>query len=339
MIAPLEMEKNETILLRAYYEKVAHDTLRILWQRKLLIAATLVAGLLLGSIALVLIGPRYTSEAIIQLNFIREEAASGTKMQPIAFMDAVTLVDSAANVIRSRATANAVVARLGLDKDPGFARESTSLRLLSSARTALGLEGATPSPRDLAAKELMGKVMVTNQPRSYLISIAVTIGDPERAAVLANAVALEYLRGQMTQQLAEAQAAVERELAQLSSVYGVRHPNYVLGRKRLEDLQARVSALRDGSLAEDAVKLVIGQSFVAAEKVMVPSGPNIILTLGLTVGVALALGIGLALLAPTGQIRHPERTDLRAPPRLATTATHDDPAVKEVLRRPESAQR
>jgi uncharacterized protein involved in exopolysaccharide biosynthesis len=129
-----------------------------------------------------------------------------------------------------------------------------------------------------------------------LISVAITTGDPERAAMLANAVALEYLRGQMLQQLADAQAAVERELAQLSSVYGVRHPNYVLGRTRLENLQFRLSALRDGSTAEDAVKLVIGQSFVAADKVLVPTGPNIILILGLTLGAALAVGIGLALL-------------------------------------------
>lgn len=299
MRAPLKIEKDETTLLRAHYEGVARDTLRVLWHRKLLIMAILIAALFLASIALVLIGPRYTGEATIQLNFTREEPITGTKIQPIAAVDAVALVDSAARVIRSRATASAVVARLRLDEDPDFARESTLWRVLSGLRAALGLEAPTPTPRDLAVNQLMRKITVTNDPRSYLISIAITTGDPERAAGLANAVALEYLRGQMLQQLADAQAAVERELAQLASVYGVRHPNYVLGRTKLENLQARLSALRvlpDRVPSEDTVKLVTGQSFVAAEKVLVPSGPNILLILGLAVGAALAAGIWLALL-------------------------------------------
>jgi len=296
MTAPLKIENDETTLLRAHYERVAHDTLRTLWHSRFLIAAILVAAFLLASIALVLIGPRYTSEAIIRLNFSREEPTTETRIQPTASVDAVALVDSAARVIRSRATASAVVARLGLDNDPSFARESVLWRVLSGARTALGLEGATPSPHDLAVKELMRKVTVTNEPRSYLISIAFTTGDSKQAARLANAVALEYLRGQMLQQMADAQAAAERELAQLSSIYGVRHPSYVLARTKLENLQARLSAQRDGSSAEDAAKLVIGQSLMAAQEVMVPSGPNIAMILGLAVGAALALGIWLALL-------------------------------------------
>jgi uncharacterized protein involved in exopolysaccharide biosynthesis len=307
MTALLKIEKDEAIPLRAHYEGVAHDTLRILWRRRLPIAAIVVAALLLASIALVLIGPRYTAEATIQLNFIREEPATGAKFQPIAAVDAVALVDSAARIIRSRATASAVVARLELDKDPDFARESTLWRMLSGVRAALGFEGETPSDRDLAVNQLIRKVTVTNELRSYLISVAITTADPERAAKLANTVALEYLRGQMLQQLADAQAAVERELAQLLSVYGVRHPNYVLGRAKLENLQARLSALRDGSPADDTAKLVMGQSFVAAEKVMVPSGPNIILILGLSVGAALAVGIWLALLLPSGQTDRPSR--------------------------------
>jgi uncharacterized protein involved in exopolysaccharide biosynthesis len=296
MTAILPIKTHEAGTLRAQYEGVARDTVRILWRRKWLIVAILVAALLVASIALVLIGPRYTGEAIIQLNFSREEPTGGTNIQPIAAVDAVALVDSAARVIRSRATASAVVARLGLDKDPDFASESALWRVLSGVRTALGLEGTTPSPRDLAVNELMQKVTVANEPRSYLISVAITTGNPERAARLANAVALEYLRGQMLQQLADAQAAAEREFAQLSSVHGVRHPNYILARTRLENLQSRMSALRDGSPAEDAVKFVTGQSFVAAEKVMVPSGPNIRLILGLAAGAGLGVGIWLALL-------------------------------------------
>jgi uncharacterized protein involved in exopolysaccharide biosynthesis len=305
MTALLKIEKDEASLLRAHYKGVARDTLWILWHRKLLIAAIVMAALLLASIALVLLGPRYTGEAMIQLNFIREEPAAVTKIQPIATVDAAALVDSAARVIRSRATASAVVARLDLDKDPAFAREPIFGRVLSGVRVVLGLGGTTPTPRDLAVNQLMRRVTVTNDPRSYLISVAITTGDPDRAATLANAVALEYLRGQMLQQLADAQAAAERELAQLSSVYGVRHPKYVLGRARLDNLQTRLSASRDGSSAEDAVKFVMGQWFVAAENVLVPSGPNIILILGLTVGAALVAGIWLALLLFPDRIAPP----------------------------------
>src|SRR5262249_44923499 len=95
------------------------------------------------------------------------------------------------------------------------------------------------------------------------------------------------------QQLAEAYAATERELADLSSVYGARHPSYVNGQAKLARLQTRLDDLRDGALSEDAVRQIVGQSFVAAAKVLVPTGPNIILILGLATGAALLVGIWL----------------------------------------------
>jgi hypothetical protein len=61
----LKINENETTLLRAHYEGVARDTLRIIRDRKLLVAAILVAALVVASIALVLVGPRYRGEAII----------------------------------------------------------------------------------------------------------------------------------------------------------------------------------------------------------------------------------------------------------------------------------
>jgi uncharacterized protein involved in exopolysaccharide biosynthesis len=295
MTAQLRIKENEATLLRTYYEEVARDALGILWHQKLLIVGIVLAALLFASLFLVLIGPRYTSEATIHLNFTREEPTTGTKTQPIAAIDPVALVDGAIRVIRSRATANAVVARLDLDKDPDFARRSNVWRVFSIIRTGLGLAPVEPSPRDLAVNELMRKITVASETRSYLISVAATAGDPERAARLANAVALEYLRGQMLQQLADTQAVAERELSQLSSVYGVRHPSYVLARTRLDALQNRLTALRDGPPDDETVRFVIGQSFVAAEKTLVPSGPRIILILGLTAGAALGAGIWLAL--------------------------------------------
>jgi uncharacterized protein involved in exopolysaccharide biosynthesis len=296
MTAPLRIETNDAVNLRDHYEDLAFDMLRTIWRRKLLIAAIVVAALVLASIALILIEPRYKGEAMIQLKFSREEPVASTKNESIATVDAAALVDSAARVIRSRATAAAVVARLGLDKEADFAHESALWRAFSMVQTALGFDGARPSPRDLAVNELMRRVTVTSEPRSYLISVATTSKNPDQAAKLANAVALEYLRGQMLQQLADTLDAVERELNQLSLVYGERHPNYIVWRTRLGNLQTRLLALRDMSPTEDAATLVTGQSFVAAEKVTVPSSPNIILILGLTVGAALAMAIWLALL-------------------------------------------
>jgi uncharacterized protein involved in exopolysaccharide biosynthesis len=190
------------------------------------------------------------------------------------------------------------VDQLGLDKDPDFARESRSWRALSAARAVLDLHGAAPTPRDLAVNQLMRTVTVTNDPRSYVISVMVTTHDPERAARLVNAVAFEYLRGQVLRQVSEASAAAERELGELSSVYGRHHPSYLAGRAKLERLQLHLSALRGATPSEDVVKEVIGQTFVPAEKVLVPSGPNIILILGLALCAALVVGIGLALLLP-----------------------------------------
>jgi len=286
----------------------------------LLISAILVAAVLLVSVMLMLIGPRYSGEAIIELNFIREVPAAGAQIQPTASVDAGAIVDSAARVIRSRATASAVVAQLRLDKDPAFARRSA----FSYVRSVLDREAATPSPHDLAVRELMRKITVTNELRSYLISIAVTTGDPEQSANLANAVAVEYLRGQLLQQLTDAQVSAERDLNQLSSVYGVRHPNYVNGRTRLEYSDARLSAVR-GLPADDVVKLVRGLSLLAAEKVMVPSGPNITLILGLTIAAALGVGIWLAWrLGPRRPVRSQRLAVLgevfRARPRIIDLA-------------------
>jgi len=324
MTAPLKIETAEATILRAHYNEIAHDTLRVIWRRKGLLVAILVTALLLASMALVFIGPRYKGEAIIQLSFDREQPTASTKLQPIAVVDAAAIVDSAARAVRSRATANAIVARLGLDKDPDFARESVLWRLLSSARAALHLDTATPSPRDVAVNELMRKVTITNEPHSYSISVAITTGDPELSARLANAVALEYLRGQMLQQLADARAAAERDLAQLSSVYGVRHPNYVLGRRRLEDLQSRLSAMRHGSPTDDAANFATGQSFVAAERNTVPSGPNIKLILGLTAGAALVVGIWLALLFDRDRRMAPDRHAIPGERFLAVMHEKDD---------------
>ncbi len=291
----LQLAKSTGSVAKIHYQGVVYDTLRTLWARSPLIAAGVAVALVLASVTLVLIGPRYTGQAVIQLNFIREEPATGTRILSTASVDATAVVDGAARIIRSPATANAVVMRLGLDNDPAFARESLSWRIFSSVRSLFGFEEIVPSNHDLAEEQLMRRITVTSDPRSYLISISVTGGDPQLAAKLANVVALEYLRGQLLQQVSDAYAAAEREMEEISAIYGVRHPVYQSEQTKLESLRLRLRALREEPFDEALASSVTGQLFVAARSSMVPSSPNIPLVLGVTAVVALGIATWVAL--------------------------------------------
>jgi capsular polysaccharide biosynthesis protein len=295
---PFKIVKDEeSVDLRAHYGAVAQHALRILWQRKWLIAGTVVAALVIAVIAVTQMAPRHTSEALIQVDLSPD---TGTKSQSTVSVDATEVAGSVARIIRSRTTADAVVTRLGLDRDPRFERQPRLSRWLSAARSALGLQQTALTPRDLAVDALMRQVRVTAEPRSYLISVAVTAGDPEIAAKLANAVAVEYLRRQTLKELTEARSAVEHDLTDASLVYGPRHSTYLRASTKLEQLDARVAALRDASSTEDLIKLATGHSLIAADKVMKPSGPNILVILTLATLAGLSLGICLARYTPIG---------------------------------------
>jgi uncharacterized protein involved in exopolysaccharide biosynthesis len=289
----LELAKGEAIA--PMVPKFAYDRLSTLWTRSPLIAAGLAAVLAVASVALVLIGPRYTGRAMIQFNFVREEATKDARIAPTASVDAMAVLNNAGPIIRSPTTASAVVTRFGLDKDPAFARESLSWWFFSSVRSLFGFKEKAPSNHDLAEQQLMRRITVTSDPRSYLVSISVTAADPDWAATLANAVALEYLRGQLLQQMTESYTAAERQMSEMSSVYGVRHPFYQSGETKLESLRLRLRALREEPFEESVASHVTGQSFVAAQKVMIPSGPNILTVLGVSAVAELGLGACLVL--------------------------------------------
>jgi capsular polysaccharide biosynthesis protein len=303
---------------RIYYERVVYDTLRILWKHKPLIAAVLGVAFACLSAALVFMAPRYTGEAMIRLDFVRDQTVSG---QLTAATDAVAIVNGYARIIRSRGTASAVVSVLGLDNDPDYTRVSLPERALSSISSVFGSPAATP--HDLAVSRLMRQITVTNDPRSYLITVAVIAYDPERAARLANWVASEYLRGRQREEKVEAYAAAEREMAELSWVFGPDHPNYLNGSAKLKRLKSELTA--GAGVAPDMVRFAAGQSLLPAEAVMVPSGPNVMLLFALTIIAGLAVGILLSLLAERGLLRlSVSRRSSGRGKRTIPTEKHDD---------------
>ncbi|MGY4320627.1 hypothetical protein [Bradyrhizobium sp. JR3.5] len=295
---------------RIHYEQVVHDALGVVWRHRQLVMITVVLAQAAFLVAFMFMASRYTGEATIQLEFVRNENIAGERLQSTAAVDAAAVVDSSARIIRSRGTASAVVSALRLDQDPDYARPGRLERALSHVWPYLGAHPA-PTPRELAITRLMKQITVTNDPRSYLIAIAVTTSNPQRAANLANWVASEYLRGRLRAQATEAYAAAERELAGLSAVLGPRHPTYVGAQAKLERLKEAMEGAeknpafdnQDSAPARDMVRSAAGQTLLPAEAVMVPSGPNGPLLFALTLLAALALGGLLSLLAERRQRR------------------------------------
>jgi uncharacterized protein involved in exopolysaccharide biosynthesis len=85
-------------------------------------------------------------------------------------------------------------------------------------------------------------------------------------------------------------AALDREVATLSTIYGPRHPTYQEGQAKLALQRERLRSLRDAPFDEAHFDRVFGQSLLPAQRVTIPSSPNP----ALVFMVAALAGIGLA---------------------------------------------
>ena len=303
MTTPIKFIEHEASFARSASEDVApgdllREFLRALWARKGMITMMLIVALLFAFAAIVLIPPRYTATAMIEVNFRTDQVAAGAKTDITASLDAAALVASAVQIISSRANASAVVTRLQLDRDPAFTHQPFVRSLISDMRTTLGLDETKAAPslssHELAVNTLMQYVTVASETRSYVISIAANWDDPATATRLANTMALEYLRTRAMQQIADARSAGTRELAELLSAYGVRHPNYTRALAKIQDLDTRMAALSDHLSIEEVGAIAVGQSLIPADKVLMPTSPDPKMFVGMMVGAALLAGMLLA---------------------------------------------
>lgn len=292
------VDQDEAADLRAHFGKVAHDVVQLLLRRAWLVGACVVASLGIATTTVMLMGPRYTSEALIVPNFGHGMGGAGAAGGGTISVDAANLVDSAARIIKSRATADAVVAKLRLDLQSQFARRSLLATVISGLRPVLGLNRVATSSHDLAVDALMQTVDVTIEPRAYVISIAARSAQPETAARLANAVAAEYVRGQLLREATDAWLAAQGDLARVSPVYGVHHPAYIQALDRVEEMKARAIELRSNSLAREIAPLGRAYSFILASEVTAPTGPNVLPIFLFSLVIGLGLGIWLAQLLP-----------------------------------------
>lgn len=196
--------------LARHYDVVTFDFLSMLWRRRVLIASVTGAIMLVTGLYLMVTPQRYTADLVLQFDFTREDSGGGGKASSVA-LDASTLVESEARIIRSLATARAVAARLGLDQAAPSQPSSLSslvagaveLVFPSSVRNTLhnltGFGGGStePTARDIVAQRLLGSLGVSNDTKAYLVTLTYRDTDPDRAALIVNTFGNEYLRRKM----------------------------------------------------------------------------------------------------------------------------------------------
>src|SRR3981081_2542886 len=172
------------------------DLTRLLWQRKVAIAA---AGLICACAA-VMIGksltPRYAATAQLyvdprELQLVDRELTP--RSQDISGLSMV--VESQARLITSNNVLLRVIEDTRLDKDPEFGGEANSL--MRSLLGLVGLSGgatAAANSGKMSARDALNRhINVKRTDRTYVVDIEVWSHDPAKAAMLANAVSAAYL--------------------------------------------------------------------------------------------------------------------------------------------------
>lgn len=288
-----DFDSVESYNLRAHYEDVTANTLRSITRHMRLIAALVAIALASAGLLISQLPRGYSAEALVQPDLILREVKAN--QAPLASIEAASLVNSDARFIRSPAMVSTVVKRLGLDGDPEFAAPSSAIfRGLDRLRAAILPEVAVTSPLERAASRVRHGLAVTNETRSYLISISFTASSPEKAANVANAFPLEYLRVKTMQRLTDAVTAASSELARRSWIYGERHPSIVQVKGELAAARSRLQAV--ASRPEVTARgIASGGGVTLAEPSPTPSSPKGFVILGLAFVFAMVSGIGLAV--------------------------------------------
>jgi polysaccharide biosynthesis transport protein len=187
------------------------DILAVLQRQKRLIGLTI--ALIVGAafVYLMTATPIYQSSALLQIETRGSNLLDPTSGDGLQSAVVNSKVDSEVEILRSQATALAVIERASLLSDPEF---GPSIGLRERIGQALGIDlsgnrlrrlvGMSPSPEptgsDLVARSITRLQLATDVRRrglTYLIAVSVSSEDPQKAAKLANTTAEVYIERQV----------------------------------------------------------------------------------------------------------------------------------------------
>jgi uncharacterized protein involved in exopolysaccharide biosynthesis len=147
---------------------------------------------------------------------------------------------------------------------------------------------------DLAARKLLGGLLVKTEPRVYQIVVQYAARDPELAVLIANAFMVEFLQTRTLQTLSQQRDAAERELGAERATLGENHPRVIQAKARLEAADGLLKAQLSKTTEE--IERTGGEGVIFAQAVSVPSSPNPLVSIVLALVGGLGAGIALAAL-------------------------------------------
>lgn len=204
-------------------------SLSTLWQRRGLIGAIVAGSTAFAVVALQVIDPRYSAEALIALNTRASSTEQVLTTKPTVSSPplATVMVSTEKDILESRELAAKVVDALALDQDPEFNQRLAPSVLPRELQPAWNdfkrfLRGGAPEKdaRTLTLDTVMERLSVKNGADSFAIRLGFESEDPRKAALVSNAFADLYIHRQREAKLADMQVATDWITSQIAVLRG-----------------------------------------------------------------------------------------------------------------------
>lgn len=174
--------------------------LQMLRRRLTTVLASIATMLLLAALYLVAVAPKYTASAVILVDPRAQRVLSTEAVLPGIGQD-VAAVESQVEILNSNGLARRVVEKMKLDTDPEFAAQG----FLSKIYERLNPDRIAPAQDMVPGKEhnkVVGnfeqKLDVRRRGLTYILEVAFTSKDAEKAASIANEIADTYISEQVS---------------------------------------------------------------------------------------------------------------------------------------------
>lgn len=245
-------------------------TIVVLRRRWRLIAGLIIAITTSTYLLCQLITPLYATKAVVMINPREAKRAASSADQTAMPPSEETVRKNEIAIVRSRSLAEAVIARLLLDRDPEFNSAlrpklalSDVMEGLKSVRTRVMSILSNPSeparttvrsPEDRGSERntdvFLDRLGVTSTDASRVIEIRFFSENPQRAALIANTIADEYVLYKSHLEIAEARSAAQ------SLDQNVEEIN-----RKIHDSERAIEEMRSerGLLPTSNVKVIIDQ--------------------------------------------------------------------------------